>query len=379
MKTALLKRWLRAGGISDSTAPSGYAIVFTADSYTEGTDDSSVSLDVTGAEVGATWALTISSSGGGTNVTDNGTVSTASFTISGKDLTALNPGTLTASLVLTDTAANEGSPATDTATLSAAGYTFTNAEAEAYVAEFDVEPSDGWKEAIDIVLVGGLKTAGLYAKADYFRVGANVDSQAATLDLIDPTRAATLVNSPTFTAKSGFAGNGTTSYVSEAFTPSTDVVNASQNSLCYGLYIDGGTDSASTGKVTGCEGSGGVTLAIYPWYQNTGSAEVGGLINCGADSRAGNVATAYGLTTINRSGASAVQIYRNGSSLGSDTDTSTGLPNRSLATGSYNDGTPGAFHNYRYGLVCIFSSLNSTEQAALDTVWDAWIAEIATL
>lgn len=124
LSVAVLNRYRRFGAEAvppDETAPSGYAIAFDAGSYTEGVDDDAVSLDVTSAEVGASWALTISSSGGGTDVTDSGTVASASFTISGQDLTGLNPGTLTASLVLTDAALNEGSPATDTATLSAAG------------------------------------------------------------------------------------------------------------------------------------------------------------------------------------------------------------------------------------------------------------------
>lgn len=260
----------------------------------------------------------------------------------------------------------------------AAGYSFTNAEAEAYVAEFASEPSDDWKAAFDD-LVSDLKAAGIYTKTDYFNIQANVDSEAATHDLINPTLVATLVNSPTFTAKSGFAGNGTSSYVSHPFTPSIDFVNASQDSCCIALYVDGGTNSASASRINGSIGTAG-RLNIIPWAFNAGSNEVSGAVNANSNAQAGNVSTAYGLTTINRSASNASQVYRNGASLGTSSVASTGLSDRNLFTGAMNSaGTPGNFHDHRIGLFAIFSSLDSTEQAALDTAWDSYLAAIASL
>lgn len=101
-------------------APSGYTIVFTGDPYTEGVNDTAVVLNVAGAEVAATWALSITSSGGGTTVSVNGTVSAASFAVAAQNLSGLSPGTLTASLVLSN-ASGAGTAATDTAALSNAG------------------------------------------------------------------------------------------------------------------------------------------------------------------------------------------------------------------------------------------------------------------
>ncbi|MFZ5604495.1 MAG: beta strand repeat-containing protein, partial [Pseudomonadota bacterium] len=71
------------------------------------------------AEVGATYSYTISSSGGGTNVTGSGTVGSAGAQISNINVGGLNDGTLTLSVVLTDTAGNASAAVTDTATLDA--------------------------------------------------------------------------------------------------------------------------------------------------------------------------------------------------------------------------------------------------------------------
>lgn len=99
--------------------PSGYAIAFNAGTYTLGTDANAVRVNVTGAQVGATYAITISSSGGGTPVTATGTVSNASFNVQNINCSGLTAGTLTASIVLTDTDGEAGAAATGTGTLAA--------------------------------------------------------------------------------------------------------------------------------------------------------------------------------------------------------------------------------------------------------------------
>ncbi|WP_211270591.1 hypothetical protein, partial [Pseudoalteromonas luteoviolacea] len=63
---------------------------------------------------------TISSSNGGTNVTGNGTVTSAGQQLSNLDLSALNDGTLTLSVTLTDTAGNAATAVTANSTLDTA-------------------------------------------------------------------------------------------------------------------------------------------------------------------------------------------------------------------------------------------------------------------
>ncbi|MBO9463895.1 hypothetical protein J7443_01510 [Tropicibacter sp. R15_0] len=97
----------------DTTAPSGFGASFDA-SVINAANASSGSFTFSGAEVGATYAFTISSDGGGTDVTGTGTIATATDQISGLDLSGLGDGELTLSVTLTDSFDNESTPATDT-------------------------------------------------------------------------------------------------------------------------------------------------------------------------------------------------------------------------------------------------------------------------
>ncbi|WP_417362394.1 Ig-like domain-containing protein [Gallaecimonas pentaromativorans] len=97
----------------DATAPSGYSVTVDQ-SVVNATNQTATSLTLAGAEVGAAYQLSISSSGGGTAVTASGTISSASEQISGLDVSSLPDGTLSYSLVLLDDAANSGAAATDT-------------------------------------------------------------------------------------------------------------------------------------------------------------------------------------------------------------------------------------------------------------------------
>jgi|GEM_PF-1082115 len=97
----------------DATAPSGYSVTLGQDPVTAA-NETAVSFTFAGGEASADYAYTISSNNGGTNVTGSGTLSGATDTISGIDVSGLNDGTLTLSVTLTDPAGNTGTAATDT-------------------------------------------------------------------------------------------------------------------------------------------------------------------------------------------------------------------------------------------------------------------------
>jgi hypothetical protein len=111
--------------------PSGYSVAFDEASY-DGTTGLNATIDISGANVGNSYSLTITSSGGGTPIVYTGTVGSATFTISNIDLTTLNTGTGTATYFETDSFGNIGGDATDTATFSFYSYVlddYPNAEA----------------------------------------------------------------------------------------------------------------------------------------------------------------------------------------------------------------------------------------------------------
>ncbi|MBO6589852.1 MAG: gliding motility-associated C-terminal domain-containing protein [Muricauda sp.] len=97
-----------------TTVPSGYSVSFDQDPIDQ-TNQTAVSFTFANAEVDASYAYTISSTGGGTNVVGNGNISSPTQQLSGINLSGLGNGTITLSVVLSNTN-GAGSAATDTAT-----------------------------------------------------------------------------------------------------------------------------------------------------------------------------------------------------------------------------------------------------------------------
>ena len=96
----------------DTTPPSGYSATIAAP-YVIAANVVSVPISFSGAEVGDSYSCSVTSSGGGSPVSDSGTV-TSSSQILTCNLTGLADGTLTTSLTLTDPAGNAGGAATTT-------------------------------------------------------------------------------------------------------------------------------------------------------------------------------------------------------------------------------------------------------------------------
>ncbi|WP_221793391.1 tandem-95 repeat protein [Oceanobacter mangrovi] len=132
----------------DTTAPTGHSVSFN-DSSINDSEASSVDFTFAGGEVGASYSYTISSDGGGTNVTGSGTLSTATDQISSLDLSGLGDGTLTLSVVLTDTAGNAATAVTNTATLD------TTAPTGHSVSFDDSSINDSEASSVDFTFAGG--------------------------------------------------------------------------------------------------------------------------------------------------------------------------------------------------------------------------------
>ena len=99
----------------DNTAPVGYGVSIDQ-AAVNGSNQNNASFTFSNAEVGATYEYSFTSDGGGTGVTGNGAVSTATDQVSGIDLSGLNDGSVVLSVILTDGIGNEGTAVADTVT-----------------------------------------------------------------------------------------------------------------------------------------------------------------------------------------------------------------------------------------------------------------------
>lgn len=178
---------------------------------------------------------------------------------------------------------------------------------------------------------------------------------------------AVVVSSPTFTTDRGFTTNGATDYLNSNFVPTTDGVNFIQDSACLGVYInDAGADTGgSTTYACGMADTGNVRVSrIVP---KDAGGDIRGILNSGSTTTFTSVTpnTRAGFTTINRSGASALEGYRNGSSVGTGTTASTGVCSQPTWIGIHNvGGSPnGTGASARYAVFMAAGSLDATRQA----------------
>lgn len=115
-------------------------------------------------------------------------------------------------------------------------------------------PSSG-QQTLQNTLVTDLKTAGVWDKLDVFYVFAtDGDSDFATLNWKTPSsHQVTKINSPTFTANSGFAGDGSSSYLDTNYNPATSGTNYTLNDASISVWSN---DFVLNNFITGVTSSG---------------------------------------------------------------------------------------------------------------------------
>lgn len=247
------------------------------------------------------------------------------------------------------------------------------AETIAYMGYLTVAPSIPMQIAINN-LVKLLKITGNWWLLDRMWLLANETQQAATISLVNPSSTAiTEVNAPSWVAKQGYTGNGTTSYLNLNF----DLTTATQYSLdssSLGVYLR--TNAQSTGNDMGTQNSGGdITQLLarftddifYTRINNTSAAGTGNVSNTNST----------GLISAARTSSSTILTYRNGVQLDSDAVNSTAVPAPVVyALCRNNNGTATAFTTRQTSIIFIGSG--SINQSLLFTAVESFMDEIAS-
>lgn len=203
-------------------------------------------------------------------------------------------------------------------------YVFTNSEAASYVARMPVQPNNAHKAAIDAIWTAWKVEPTLIPKLDYVKIEAAQGSGAAVLNLISTSYASTLVNSPTFTADGGIAGDGSTSYADEGFNPATAGGNFTQNSAFFAIWSK--SPGPRAGSAAGWfDGTKGVTIA--PRSLSDG---VTARINQATAITAPVSDDGSGFYLVNRTGASTAKLYKNNVEIGTS-----GAASQSMVSGNF--------------------------------------------
>jgi hypothetical protein len=231
-------------------------------------------------------------------------------------------------------------------------------------------------------LIKGLKTDGVWTKLDRLWITAGENTQSALIDLVARSTA-TVVSTPSFTVDRGYAGEDVataTKYIDSNFTPSVHGVKYTQNSAHYSAYCITNNIPSSGGAVMGTDPSGSTVFVDF--YLNLGGgANMYGRINDGTASGAQTApSTRIGHWLINRSGASATQVYQAGSLYASPNAVSGALPAIDIFfltinwQGSVSSSSPNTFAAFSMG-----GSLNSTEAAAFNTRLGTYLTAVGAI
>jgi hypothetical protein len=184
-------------------------------------------------------------------------------------------------------------------------------------------------------LINGLVTDGVWPKLDVLHIYATQDSKTSLLNLV--SCAYTGINSgATFTADRGWQGiEDGSNYIDTQFNATTaqspKYVQNSAHISIWGTVNNGFSFDGSVGA-----NDGTTRTEIFPWLRSDGNLYF--RVNGGSIAGITNIGTTAGYWLANRSSSSRVDGYRNGSSIFSNTSTTSSAPaNFSINTIAVND------------------------------------------
>lgn len=241
------------------------------------------------------------------------------------------------------------------------------AETESLTARFTTPPTGARKAQIN-TCIKALKAAGVWSKLDALYLFAAADAQAARQNWIADLYNATAVSSPTFTTDRGYAGDGVASYVDSNFNPSSaSSPKFVQNSAFFAAWSRTAAASATT-SAGHFDGTKGTTLnprntnAIVSRVNQASSFTTGATITDGS-----------GLTSLSRTGASAVRIDKNGVKVADDTNASSTVANGNLKAGTIGNST---FSTTQFAAMAIGSQLSEAEDLALYNALNTYLQAV---
>lgn len=186
-----------------------------------------------------------------------------------------------------------------------------DASAEALFLRMSEQPAPGRRRIISN-LIEDLKAAGIWTRLDLLYLFAAHDAQTARLNWKSATGNLSESGAPTFTADRQYTGDATDDFLDSGVAWSA-LTNYLQDDNC--LFVFERADSTS-GFAVGSTGTAQRNRIL-----GRSSTTATSRTSC-ATSIAGTVSTAVGFTLAQRTGAATEEIFRNGVSLATATNTS---------------------------------------------------------
>ena len=303
-------------------------------------------------------ATVYSTSAGYPQIGDGVAVTTGTMAATEASDTSALTATVRWNAALAATEASDTAAFTGSLTIS-----YANSETTAWVAAVGAGNVDSNHGGYVDTLISGLKTDGIWTKLDRLWILAAQNSNSALVDL-KAQDVATAVNSPTFTADRGYAGNGSTSYIDTTFNASTQAVQFTLNDAHQAVWSNTSRGPATTTAIGVYDGS--AVTDLFP-YQNVFTATgVGNRVNLAAADPASIAYTSSLGCFIGQSiSPTTEEVYVNGTSLGTHAKTYGGyLVNFSFFICAENaGGSPGTASTDQICMASWGATLTSTQAA----------------
>lgn len=211
-------------------------------------------------------------------------------------------------------------------------------------------------------LIDGLIQDGVCSSLDCLYILAADTEANAKLNLKSSSFTIAETGAVTFTANQGYTQTNAdaSNYLSSTFNPSTAGGSYSQNSAHLGIWCN--TDQQSAVSALGAlDGTNSCVLTIRNsdnFVGRANSVAAGGLT-------VGSIPTAIGHSLISRTGAALLEAYKNGASIGNNTDASTALVNLAFGVGGRN--SSGTFNaaGGQFSAASFGAGLTAAQAAAL--------------
>lgn len=242
------------------------------------------------------------------------------------------------------------------------GNTSLLSETKAWLSVLPSRPSSLVINAVN-TFIKSSKASGNWQLLDRFWLfGQDIEANSL-YSIVNPTSTvATATAAPTFTAYQGYDFNGTTQYLNTNYNPNTAGVNYVLNSSSHGLYCIENGNSAFAWDIGVYDALYGSSLSL-----RDGTDTMYGKSNClVANSTSVASTDSRGLFVFARTTSTAMAIFKNGSSVVSDTDVSAVVPNNNFFVGALNNnGAAAAFGSKK--LAIAFTGSGGINQASFYT------------
>jgi hypothetical protein len=236
----------------------------------------------------------------------------------------------------------------------------------------------GGRQTIVNTFIVCLKTNSLFTTFDRYWLLAGENTQSALTDMVGLVSATN--SGATFTASTGYAGNGSTTFVNTNFVPSTNGVNYTQNSASFGGQVQTNRTSAGNQSEYGAGNSAFTQVAGLLTLEGGGSSLI--FINGGNRTIATSTSSRGSWIAVIATSSSGA-LYFNGSSGAAPGGpwsglSAQGLPNASFYVGGTNQSGTGLVSPTSDQVSSFFvaAGWSSTQAANFETCQNAMMTSI---